>query len=1012
MVSFTAKGGQPVAGNPAAVTADPLEVLSDRGRFWATLWGRDRAADAHGAACSAYSACAPPPGPPPDDDECLRAFDDGVRGYSRKKARGVDHWSVNELKQLCRPARVAFGKMMHRWLATSVLPQQFLYNLMPLIPKPGGGERGVAKTALSYRVWCRWRRPVIKQWEDGITAEWDCCRSGSSAEFAASRRLLEAELAKCSGQEVGMNLWDVEKFFDSVDFSLLVARALRWGYPASELAVACQVHLAPRALQVMGAVGLWMPTTSGVLPGCGQAVPLARVYLRSDMQEVALSSGAKLGTYVDDVTQLATGCPNDVVQYLVDGGLAMAGSMSTLRLRISPKSVVVCSSVGLARTVSKMLNRKGVPIKVEVSARDLGIRFAAGRPIRSLDKEALGRLRGSLSKLARIARYSKQVRAVRVTATTGAMPQALWGLGAIGAADTTIASCRSRMVDAAGVGARGCVTTTLALHYGPLHDPGISMPLKVVTSWLALVQKDRSLWARVHATWQRVHDEVVVGDKPMWHKVRGPMGAVIATLHQAGWVARFFEVWRDPVGDRYVLEPGFPIADFAAHLAHHLGLRLWRQAADHWCGRGLEGGVAVRESFAWHRRLLEAGEFRKAGLLAAILTGSLWPPCRIAAAKGLPLPKCTFCGEEDDMVHQLWLCPRWDAESHPDIASTQRLRNPREDIVKEEGLWLRGLLPAHYLAVESPTPSHWIWHFVGTSQNLRDWPGGTYFTDGSGGTYSSSPALRRCGLAVCQLRGDWDDGDLDFEWGAFSALPGSKQTVPRAEFAAIWAVLHHVPADRACCVVSDSKISVDAVLQLMECPGRAVDPKAANLDLLVLIGKLLVRRVGSFSIRWVKGHSNDDDLTNYSLRPGDVVGNAAADKLADRAALMARVAPGDVARVKWGTLTAAAVQRRLVAIHTFLLDEPHEHRVNLRKQRAIEKARLRECRLAAIAPTLPAAVLCSAHRVVGKSAAGGSLFCTACLEVSPPGGAGMRAWLASPCSPLALPPRVGVPVSV
>ena len=58
-------------------------------------------------------------------------------------------------------------------------------------------------------------------------------------------------------------------------------------------------------------------------------------------------------------------------------------------------------------------------------------------------------------------------------------------------------------------------------------------------------------------------------------------------------------------------------------------------------------------------------------------------------------------------------------------------------------------------------------------------PGGTYHTDGSGGSEGSDAHLRRCGLGVARL-----DGFL-FQWGLFAPLPGVRQTVPRAELHAI-----------------------------------------------------------------------------------------------------------------------------------------------------------------------------------------------------------------------------------
>ena len=61
---------------------------------------------------------------------------------------------------------------------------------------------------------------------------------------------------------------------------------------------------------------------------------------------------------------------------------------------------------------------------------------------------------------------------------------------------------------------------------------------------------------------------------------------------------------------------------------------------------------------------------------------------------------------------------------------------------------------------------------------------GTYYGDGSGGSLSEYPSLRRCGFSIATL----DQSD-ELAYGVYSRLPGKDQTVPRAETYALLALV-------------------------------------------------------------------------------------------------------------------------------------------------------------------------------------------------------------------------------
>ena len=73
--------------------------------------------------------------------------------YGEKKARGTDHWKISELVAFPPPARRLLGDLLAKVDRFGVWPLQLLWVLVALIPKASGGERGIAKTPLRYRIW-------------------------------------------------------------------------------------------------------------------------------------------------------------------------------------------------------------------------------------------------------------------------------------------------------------------------------------------------------------------------------------------------------------------------------------------------------------------------------------------------------------------------------------------------------------------------------------------------------------------------------------------------------------------------------------------------------------------------------------------------------------------------------------------------------------------------------------------------------------------------------------------
>eukprot|EP00969_Alexandrium_andersonii_P170025 7517284-Alexandrium_andersonii.AAC.1 len=84
--------------------------------------------------------------------------------------------------------------------------------------KPKGGERPIALMAFLYRVLARAdRASLVVEWEAGRAGFWDKAIRGSSALAASVMRLVRGEIASAHGLTFCNLLWDMEKFYDSID---------------------------------------------------------------------------------------------------------------------------------------------------------------------------------------------------------------------------------------------------------------------------------------------------------------------------------------------------------------------------------------------------------------------------------------------------------------------------------------------------------------------------------------------------------------------------------------------------------------------------------------------------------------------------------------------------------------------------------------------------------------------------------------------------------------------------
>ena len=827
--------------------------------------------------------------------------------YPKKFSRGGDGWCAAELSALPCQVLQPFADVLELAETHLAWPLQMAANLMAILGKPTGGERVVAKTPILYRIWARAEQSAIRAWEAANTAPHDSVGAGLSAELASALRGLQNEIATGQGMYTANTLWDIEKFFDSVCITDIVSAALAHGYPGKPLVLGAMQHIAPRLLQVGLQASRPILVANSILAGCAQSVPWVKALFHSPISEVARRSPQVCTrTYVDDVAQTTAGSFVAVAQNVVDAGVALVQRFRKLKLVLAAKSTVLASSPRLAALIVRMFAAEGITVAKAAYARDLGIANAAGCLLpRQLRK---GRLAKATIRTRRLKTLVCVHRGARALFAAGAKPQAAWAWAAEGATQSEIAQLRKLAAAASGISTLGrCTTTAVALTCGHAKDPAALLVRDSVKLWHQLWRlMPEAQRIAVSRQWARCCEEFKeLSPLATVSRIKGPISATVSILLRFGWQPFSPAAWVDPAGHRWNFQPGFGNSNrFLDEVASFAQTQLWREAARKYLGRGLQCGVDWPASIALLQRISKRSDGPSlVGLLEAFMCAALWPPGRSRL-----LAPCCKCGRAGQtLLHELYECTFLQSLRDPAVVGTQHLCAAASSEQSQECLWLRGLLPAAMTEVSTPFPEVESWTVLGDSPRLGTlWPGGTYYTDASGGAYGIIPQLRRCGVAGALLDGD------KFIWGFHGPLPGRHQTIPRAELFAIVTVLRTVDPAASLVICTDSQIAVRQFTA-----GRSATEASLNCDVWEDFWNcwdLRLQHCATTSLRWVKGHVDAASWFKYNCNLNDFVGNGIADALANRAAADALLPPRDVQPVLKALQLVQLVQARALAI--------------------------------------------------------------------------------------------------
>ena len=102
---------------------------------------------------------------------------------------------------------------------------------MAILPKKTGDTRTVAVAATLYRLLMQMDAELVDEYEVTNAYYRDSAKKGASALTSAEDRALMAELASLKGLSTYTLLWDISKFFDSMnvtEFLFATGDCARW----------------------------------------------------------------------------------------------------------------------------------------------------------------------------------------------------------------------------------------------------------------------------------------------------------------------------------------------------------------------------------------------------------------------------------------------------------------------------------------------------------------------------------------------------------------------------------------------------------------------------------------------------------------------------------------------------------------------------------------------------------------------------------------------------------------
>ena len=861
---------------------------------WHTYWkaspGADAALDTVDWSHFDLDGALPLQVPSPED---LR---DTCKKFPHNTASGADGFHPRHFLLLSDECLTLFCALLACMGHLCCLPRKLQLLMVALLPKPTGGDRPIGIFPTCLRVWTKWLQPLYAgAWEKANPRAFFYGEEDKSCDQAVWIQAATAEAATAMRKHYASSLSDLKKAYENVCHPQLAREAAALGFPLRLLKLALFFYRLPRVITIRGCATAMVRTSQTIVAGCSFATTLMRVvFMRTIDAIIVRHPRVTPFVVVDDVTLTTVsrsqdGASADLENALVD--LTTCLEADCHMVVNESKSVIIANTAAVVKSI--VARNERYENAGAAYARNLGVDFSAGKRARTTIRRR--RIKGIAPRVRRLRRLraagAKTVRLVKGTLTQAAA----YAASVTGVTDHDLRALRRAVRRASCKHVAGRSLTADLACLGNKVDPAFVANRAPIEMWC------KGFWdCRIPRFWicrgfTKAMSEVFKAKHP-WRHVKGPAGAVCATLRRIGW-----KPLNAPLGAETVVKwhTHRGIIDVSKVCPKSVGdlvdeateLNLWRQEAllnpkkDYLGAKG-----AFMEPIT--KLLRQDGPDWTAahrGQLKSLVANGQWPQERLCRAGLGEDPYCLVCGEVGSLHHRLWCCPgqesfrrqygldawvRWGKE-HPD---KHFLVCP---ILPKVGTFdlIPPPLPHESLVweVESSTSGHTLC--------------GDVCGDGSGLNVQVAD-FRRCGWSAVQIAHD-GDGPGVVVAAIYGALPGIIQDVPRAELYGFYKTLVHSLG--AFVYHTDCRFVSDGFLL-----GRVGTTRGGcvHADLWVLVWDK-IDDIGEFdqdgnrviAVTWIKGHASRKLVQEGRLKEWQRDGNFAADNLAKRGARLHPSAP-------------------------------------------------------------------------------------------------------------------------
>ena len=412
---------------------------------------------------------------------------------------------------------------------------------MALLPKSVPGFRPIGLFPWLPKVWAKARRIEAVKWEAANDRDYLYAGVGRGADHAVWKQAAHAELAATMPNvSFGQALYDLVKAFDMVPHHLLVTEAMRLGYSLWLLKLSIAAYRAERVIRIDGVFSKTLQPQRSLTAGSGFATTEMRIIMINIVDRTrTIAPYASPKLYVDDLSVEVSGGEKFVADQLVDFSKSFCGQIADAKMIVSDtKTFCTASSAKLGRSIAERLKNFGVQYKARVVSLGAGLGAGKRRAALMLNK----RLKGFKARLPRFRKLAgMRVSTARIL-RTGGIAAMTYGQAVTGVPNTTLLHQRraaARAAAPAGGGGGQDLDLTLMLADGSRRgkaDPAYEAHAQPIGQWAEAVWHDWLPSGALHKIIDSAKSRLAQAKSAaLWHHVRGPAAATVASAQRLGW---------------------------------------------------------------------------------------------------------------------------------------------------------------------------------------------------------------------------------------------------------------------------------------------------------------------------------------------------------------------------------------------------------------------------------------------------------------------------------------------